>query len=318
LFGSVAGRSVQILSKLKNSSKLSFEKFVNQIQFKVLDHPNSLQARSLAWTNIDCEYVDTNKLIEKAQLLCTQFNKDANTLWETAFGKIISLFKEQKISSIDIIINIIQKMMSCREEIDSKENAFDNQHDLPVYHRIQRLLNNLNSNINQFNNQDKIRFRSLNQIIMKFDKTLSPQIGTLLIKLSQNKEDLEDVLKFFQENLPENYFQGILTQLSTLITNKDSCPFVQQLNLDEKLQLAQWFIKEKDRPLFVFDLLKNHVFNQSGVNLQICQDLIRQFRTNQDLFLRQQAMEYTVPWNEDGNVDNDNEEMSVSGDSDIS
>jgi hypothetical protein len=189
--------------------------------------------------------------------------------------------------------------MARREEIDSKENGLDNQHDLPVYHRIQCLLNNLNSNINQFNNENKIHFRTLTKIIFQFDKTLSPQIGTLLIKISQNKEDLENILKIFQENLTENYFQRILTQFATLITNKDSCPFIQQLNLDQKLQLAQWFIKEKNRPLFVFDLLKNHVFNQSGVDRQICQDLIQQFRSNEDLFLRQQAMEYTVPWNED-------------------
>jgi hypothetical protein len=189
--------------------------------------------------------------------------------------------------------------MARREEIDSKENGLDNQHDLPVYHRIQCLLNNLNSNINQFNNENKIHFRTLTKIIFQFDKTLSPQIGTLLIKISQNKEDLENILKIFQENLTENYFQRILTQFATLITNKDSCPFIQQLNLDQKLQLAQWFIKEKNRPLFVFDLLKNNVFNQSGVDRQICQDLIQQFRSNEDLFLRQQAMEYTVPWNED-------------------
>jgi hypothetical protein len=218
-------------------------------------------------------------------------------------------------SSIDIIINIIQKIISRREEIDSKENGIDNKHDLPVYHRIQRLLNILNSNINQFNNQNKIQFRSLTQIIFQFDKTLSPQIGTLLIKISQNKEDLENIFKFFQENLPENYFQRNLTIFAKLITNKDSCSFVQQLNLDEKLQLAQWFIKEKQRPLFVFDLLKNHVFNQSGLDRQICQDLIQQFRTNEDLFLRQQAMEYTVPWNEDGDVND--EQMSVSEDSDM-
>jgi len=204
--------------------------------------------------------------------------------------------------------------MSHREEIDSKENALDKEHDLPVYHRIQRVLTDLNSHINQFDNEKKNSFRSLTPIILQFDKTLAPQIGTLLIKISQNKEDLENVLKVLQESLTENYFEGILTQLSTLITKKDSCPFIQQLSVDEKLHLAQWFIKEKNWPLFVFDLLKNSVFNQSGVDRQICQDLIRQIRQSEDLYLRQQAMEYTVPWNEDGAVDNDDDddEMSVS------
>ncbi len=96
LLGLSTGRSNRILTKLKHSSKLSFEKFVNQIQFKILDHTNSLQARAFAWINIDSIYVNTNKLIDKAQQLCCQFDKDANTLWENAFGKIISLFKEQK------------------------------------------------------------------------------------------------------------------------------------------------------------------------------------------------------------------------------
>jgi hypothetical protein len=45
---------------------------------------------------IDIEYVNTNKLIEKAQQLSIQFDKDDNILWENAFAKIISLFKEQK------------------------------------------------------------------------------------------------------------------------------------------------------------------------------------------------------------------------------
>jgi hypothetical protein len=52
--------------------------------------------------------------------------------------------------------------------------------------------------------------------------------------------------------LPENYFQRNLIQFGTVITNKDSCPFIQQLNLDEKLQLAQWFIKEKKSTFICF------------------------------------------------------------------
>ena len=209
--------------------------------------------------------------------------------------------------------------MSRREEIDSKQNALDNQHDLPVYHRIQRLLTNINSNIDQFDNDKKIHFRSLTPIILQFEKTLTPLLGTLLIKISQNKEDLEDVFKILQENLSENYFERILTEFATLINKKDSCPFIQLLNVDEKLHLAQWFINEKHRPLFVFDLLKDHVFNQQGVDREQCQNLLRQIRQSENLFLRQQAMEYTVPWNEDGSVDNDNDDqMSVSSSSDMS
>jgi hypothetical protein len=96
LFSAHRGDSRWPLTHLKNSSDPIFKTYVNQIQFKVLDHPTSLQARSSAWLNIDYEHCDTNKLIEKAQQLCIQFNKDANNLWTSAFQKIISLYKLNK------------------------------------------------------------------------------------------------------------------------------------------------------------------------------------------------------------------------------
>jgi len=210
--------------------------------------------------------------------------------------------------------------MARREQVDSKENAIDNQHDLPVYHRIQRLLAILNSHINNFDNDKKLSFRSITPIILQFDKTLAPALAKILVKIAQHKEDLEDILTNFQENLSEKYFERILIQVSSLINNEDSCPFIQQLNVDEKLHLAQWFMKEKNRPLLVFDLLKDHVFNQSGVDREQCQNLLRQMRENDNLFLRQQAMEYTVPWKEDGGIigDNADDQMSVSNHSDMS
>jgi hypothetical protein len=210
--------------------------------------------------------------------------------------------------------------MARREQVDSKENAIDNQHDLPVYHRIQRLLAILNSHINNFDNDKKLSFRSITPIILQFDKTLAPALAKILVKIAQNKEDLEDILTNFQENLSEKYFERILIQVSSLINNDDSCPFIQQLNVDEKLHLAQWFMKEKNRPLLVFDLLQIHVFKQSGVDREQCQNLLRQMRENDNLFLRQQAMEYTVPWKEDGGIigEDADDQMSVSNHSDMS
>ncbi|CAF1192166.1 unnamed protein product [Rotaria sordida] len=317
LFAAHRGKSRWPLSQLKDSSNNIFETFVNQIQFMILDHPTSLEARSFAWSNIEYEYCHTSKLIEKAQHLFIQFDKNANTLWENAFEKVIACYKQQNISSLDIIIDIIKKVMSCREEIDSKENAIDNQHDLPVYHRIQKILKNLISHINQFDNEKKIHFRSLTSIVLQFDKTLAPLIGKLLIKIAQNKEDIEDVLKILQENLSENYFERILTELSTSISKEDSCPFIQQLDVDEKLNLAQWFIKERTRPLLVFDLLINHVFNQSGVDREQCRNLLRHLRQCENLYVQEQAMSYIVPWEKDGSI-NDNDRMSVSSESDDS
>ncbi|CAF4091004.1 unnamed protein product, partial [Adineta steineri] len=300
------------LTKLKHSSENVFETFINRVQFKVLDHPTSLKARSWAWSNIDHEHCDMKKLYEKAQELCIQFDKDGNSLWSNAFEKILSVYKQPKTLSSNMVYDIIKKMMSRREEIDSKENAIDNQHDLPVYHRIQSLLAILNSKINDFDNEKKLSFRSLAPVILQFDKTLSPQLAKLLIKITQNKEELEGVLQMFQENLPKNYFERILTDISSEINNSHSSFFIQQLSGDEKLEVAQWFIKEKNRTLFVFDFLKNHVFNDNGVDREKCQNLLREIRKSDDLYLRQQAMEYTVPWKEDGDIADDNDDMSVS------
>jgi hydroxymethylpyrimidine pyrophosphatase-like HAD family hydrolase len=72
--------------------------------------------------------------------------------------------------------------------------------------------------------------------------------------------------------------------------------FIQQLNVNEKLNLAQWFIKENDQGLFVFDVLKNHVLNQSQVDREQCQNLLQQMRQSENLFLRYQALGYTVRW----------------------
>ncbi|CAF1219378.1 unnamed protein product [Adineta steineri] len=300
------------LTKLKHSSENVFKTFINRVQFKVLDHPTSLKARSWAWSNIDHEHCDMKKLYEKAQELCIQFDKDGNSLWSNAFEKILSVYKQPKTLSSNMVYDIIKKMMTRREEIDSKENAIDNQHDLPVYHRIQSLLTILNSKINDFDNEKKLSFRSLAPVILQFDKTLSPQLAKLLIKITQNKEELEGVLQMFQENLPKNYFERISTDISSEINNSHSSFFIQQLSGDEKLEVAQWFIKEKNRTLFVFDFLKNHIFNDNGVDREKCQNLLREIRKSDDLYLRQQAMEYTVPWKEDGDIADDNDDMSVS------
>ncbi len=96
VFSAYRGSSRWPLSRLTNSSDNIFQTFINRIQFKILDHPTSLEARSWAWSNIDYEHCNTEKLIEKARQLCIQFNKDAYTLWGIAFDKIISLYKQNK------------------------------------------------------------------------------------------------------------------------------------------------------------------------------------------------------------------------------
>ncbi|CAF4467932.1 unnamed protein product [Rotaria sp. Silwood2] len=245
LFVSYRGDSRWPLSKLKYSSKNLFENFVNQIQFKILDHPTLLEARSYAWSYLEYDYCCTNELINKAQSLCIRFDKDGNVLWSNAFQKIILFYKQKKISSLYIIIDIIKKIMSYRDDIDTKQNAINNQHDLPVCRRIQTILTNLIFKINEFDNEKKIHFRSLIPIFLQFDKILAPLIGKLLMKIAQNKEDMEDALKILQDNLPEIYFERILIELSSFLQKDDYCHFIKHLSVDEKLDLAQWFIMKK-------------------------------------------------------------------------
>ncbi|CAF0890845.1 unnamed protein product [Adineta steineri] len=292
------------LSKLKNSSEETFERFVKEIQFKVLSHPTSLEARLLAWSNIDYEYCDKNKLVEKGQEECAQFDIEGNTLWEKAFEKIISIYKQEKTCSFDIIIDIIKKTMSRREEIDLNENGNDAQHDLPVYHRIEHVLAILNSHMTTFNKEKKITFRSITSIVLQFDKTLAYNLTIILIRIAESKEDLEDILKNLEENLPKDYFERILTELSDFITNRHSCSFIDELNANEKLELAQWFIKEKKRILFVFKFLLNLVFHELNVDREECKILLRQMRQSDNLFIRREALNYTVPWTENGSLIN--------------
>ncbi len=88
-----------------------------------------------------------------------------------------------------------------------------------------------------------------------------------------------------------------LTEFGTFILKQNSSPFIQQLNLEGKLDFVQWFI-QNNQTLFVWDLLKNQIFNHSNLDQQI--------RSTDDLFLRQQAKKYTVPWNEDNKQEVEN------------
>ncbi|CAF3971219.1 unnamed protein product [Adineta steineri] len=294
LFPEYRGSSRWPLSRSIYSSDDTFELFINRIQFKVLDHPTSLEARLWAWTNINYKKYNSERLIEKSKQLCVQFDKNANILWETAFNQLILCYKHHQISLIDPIIDIIKNLMLHRDEIDSKENAINNQQDLPIYHRVQRILIKLISYMKQLSNEEKLPLRSFAIMIFQFDKTFALLTGTLLINTAQNRDDLESMLVLFQENLSEYYYERIIEQLGNILYK--SCHFIQQLSAIERFDLAQWFINEKDQGLFVFALLKKNVFSQSGVDREQCQNLLRQLRKSENLLLRQQALGYTVNW----------------------
>lgn len=96
LFGANKNGIRQPSRGLKDSSTNLLQIFVKRIQMKILDHPTSLTARIWAWSLLDSEYCNINIIIEKAQQVCIQFDKNANVLWKQAFEKILSFYKQQK------------------------------------------------------------------------------------------------------------------------------------------------------------------------------------------------------------------------------
>ncbi|CAF2821052.1 unnamed protein product [Rotaria sp. Silwood2] len=304
------GTSCWPLTRWKNLSDPLYEEFVNRIQLKVLDHPTSLNARSWAWENIEYEHCDKNELFGKAQKLCIQFDETGNKLWAQAFNKIILLYRENKISSIYKLIDFIKKVASLREDIDLQENAINFRHDLPAYRRLETILGVLINSLENFNNEKQLALRALAPIIIQLDKTLASYAGEILIKTAQNKEDMENGIKFLQQNLPENFFENLLMDLSHLLRYESTDYFISKMNIDEKLAFAEWFINEKNRPLFVHNFLTEYVFNHKDVNRQQCQQIIRSWRQSENLCLKQKAMSYCVPWDKNTPIDDkDNDSL---------
>ena len=287
---------IQSLFSEKNQcSKEIFQEFVNRIQMKVLDHRTSIEARSWAWKYISSQDCDSKILLDKAKQVCTRFDKDSKALWEDAFNLIISFTKKAN-SEKNIIVEIIQQLISYRTEIDSKENGINNQHDLPVYHRIHRILNILTTHIRAMNDSAKQSIRCLGSTILEFDPTFAPLLSKLLFQIAETRDDLQSIFVLLRTNLPQDYFDNVLFDLSKYLSNESSCPFIQKLNINEKFDLARWFFHEKDYEILTFEFVKKQVFKQSGVDRDQCRDLLRQMRQSENLLVRQQTLQYVVPW----------------------
>ncbi|CAM4845511.1 unnamed protein product, partial [Rotaria magnacalcarata] len=152
------------------------------------------------------------------------------------------------------------------------------------------------NSLESFNNEKQLALRAFAPIIIQLDKTLASYAGEILMKTAQDKEDMEHQIKFLQENLPENFFEYLLMDLSHLLTYESTDYFISKMDIDEKLAFAEWFINEKNRPLFVYNFLTEYVFNHKDVNRQQCQQIIRSWRQSENLRLKQKAMNYCVPW----------------------
>lgn len=209
--------------------------------------------------------------------------------------------------SANNVVDFIQSIMSRRSELDVNVDVLDNRNDLPIYHRIINLLELFITSINEVDSQARSCFRSFALSLLQFEITMATLTGKLLMRLAQNKEDLEEILTVFQQYLPAVYFEHVTIELASILsTNDGPCRFVQQLSVEEKFQLALWFSTEKNRSLFVFDLLKTQIFNKTSVDKQQCQVLLRQMRQSENLLLRQRALQYKVPWRKDGTINDEN------------
>lgn len=217
--------------------------------------------------------------------------------------------------------------MSRRDEIDQNQNAIDAQHDLPVYHRVHQILTSLILHIEELRRDHVETVRQIATMTLKFDLTLASFVGQLLIGLATNKEDLYEVLTCLEKCLPNSYAERIIDQLgSQLSSDAKFSPFINHLNCDEKLALVQWFVQEKHQESFVFRLFTEKVLGDASVDREQCQNLLRQFRQSTNFYVRENALQYTVPWNEDGSMvatddddmADDDEAMSASNDSNMS
>ena len=294
---------------LANSDDRLIRTFVDRIQFRVFDHPNKLDARLHAWSRIDYEHCDVRKLFDKAQELCVQFDKNANTCCEAAFGKIIAAcqYFSSDGSSGDLLLDLVKAVMARRKEVDVAQNALDARHDLPVYHRVHRLLNLLASHIDGLRIQSEASLRAIADFALQFDITFAPIVGRILIGLAKNKEDLYAVLLHLKERLLDTYAQRVISKLGVQLGKKDRfCPFVEQLSVEEKLALVEWFVHEKQQEPFVFDLLTAKIFPHASADREQCRVLLRHLRQCHHPYVQQRALEYTVPWHtEDGLVNDD-------------
>lgn len=84
------------LRTVAHTNSQLFRAFVDRIQCRVLDHPTKLEARTYAWSQIDRQYANIEKLSERAKIVCTQFDKDANTCWEPALKTVIACCQKQR------------------------------------------------------------------------------------------------------------------------------------------------------------------------------------------------------------------------------
>ena len=294
------GSSSSPLMRMKYSCESMYRVFVNQVQMKILDHSTSSEARSWAWSNIDHQYADRHVLVDKAQHVCLQFDRDSKACFKAALDMLIAMYKQEELprptTEGDVLTDVIDKLIDERERIDGQANGLDAEHDLPVYHRLQTLLSTLIRHVDDMDLDKRTALRSLIPKILRFDPTLSSRMAELAMRLVPNKEELQEVLGTFESKLSASSFDRLLNTLSTLVSG-DSCPcFIQTLNVDEKLRLAQWFTAQSNRELFVWDWLIKGVFDQSGVDRERCRQLLIKFRQSDNLFAREQALGYTVPW----------------------
>ncbi|CAF0896335.1 unnamed protein product [Didymodactylos carnosus] len=293
--------------------------FVQRVQMKILDHPSLIICQK-GWQLIDHEHCDQDQLVNKAVPICQTFDKIGNTLTQQAFARILTCCKMNS-SYISRVIQLLNELMTNEKykQIDRDQNALDDYHDLPVYHRIDDLISSIIADIKHYRNDDQIiqQMKQFSQDVLKYNKALAKRTGELLLNLvnSKNiKQDLIAIIEFFKQYLTnETYRTKVLDGLSRLV---EDAPFIEELNIDQKLSLCQDLITSDDQSsyqtLLIFDYFTSHVLSEQSVNKDKCRELLRQVRASENMVVNEKAMSYKYKQN---NTDQDNGEASVYEDS---
>jgi len=203
------------------------------------------------------------------------------------------------------------------KQLDVDNNAKDDYHDLPVYHRVKKLFAKLSSVIdNDFKREQELvkQVKQLCLIALKSTPTLASDIGELLIKLAQTNDDFIQLIELLKINFLPNhsyYLNYVVQRLSSLIKdsffNDDELDIQQRFDLCEKLILTD---NDGYNALLIFQYFKADLMSESTIDKEKCRQLLKQFRENKNLLVKDLALECTCSWKEN--------ERSTDGDSDSS
>ncbi|CAF1336353.1 unnamed protein product [Didymodactylos carnosus] len=304
------GGNLRKLLQLHSDEQL--RTFVERIQMKSLDHP-TLIIRKQAWRRIDTEYCPQLELISKAVDLCLRFDLSGRTLAIYAFQRLLDCCK-RNLSCMTNILQIFKELTTSESYklIDRQQNALNDQQDLPVYNRINSLINLLAAVIKRYRHDEQIVHQlkewAANTLI--YNKTLATSIGILLLNsMTGSQDELVDMIKFLKVHLSnEFYLFHVLRELSLYV---EQAPFINEINLEQKLTICYDLIKSDDLYyiMLIFGYFKSNILSQESIDKEKCRELLRLVRTHDNLVLNEMAMQCQCTWKAEDNDDRSTSDM---------